>query len=87
MCQISDNVSVNRKISKLLKIPHIPYKNHLLNSEVNLMTSKSNALTNVLKSVQKTIREFEGSLKNAIVQHNLCTLKPICIIKKMVWET
>ena len=77
ICQIADNAAVNQKIAKLLSIPHIPCKNHLLNSEVNYMTSKSNELSDVLESVQKTMRQCKKSLRNAAVLRNLTTLKPI----------
>ena len=39
MCNTADNARVNGKTGKMLKIPHVPFKNNLLNSEVNSMVS------------------------------------------------
>ena len=50
ICQTADNTSVNKKTAELLGIVHVPCKNHVLNSEVYLMTSSSSELTQVLKS-------------------------------------
>ena len=34
VCQTADNATVNKKVARLLGIPHIPCNNHLFNSEV-----------------------------------------------------
>ena len=36
--QTTNNSDVNENVAQLLVSVHIPYKNHLLNSEVNLIT-------------------------------------------------
>ena len=49
------------------------------------MNSKSNELAVVLESVQTTMRQCKGSLKNAAMLRNLCTLKPI-LYNKTRWS-
>lgn len=49
--QTADNAAVNKQIAELLKIVHIPCKNHLLNSEVNYMTYRLPELKQILESV------------------------------------
>ena len=40
-CETSENSDVNTRAAKLMGIPHIPCKNHLLSSEVEIMVSYS----------------------------------------------
>ena len=49
MCNTADNARVNGKTGKMLKIPHVPFKNNLLNSEVNSMVASTTDLHKKLK--------------------------------------
>ena len=68
---------VNKKIAKLLQIPHVTCKNHVLNLEVNHMTKTNMALHEVLNSVHGTMLSCKQKLRNGALLRNLTDLKPI----------
>ena len=76
ICQTADNVSTNKKVAKLLGIPHIPCSNHLLNSETQYMISNAPVLANVLDSIHETMVGVKGSIKNTAVLRSLTNLRP-----------
>jgi hypothetical protein len=85
LCQTADNCAVNSKIARLLNIPHIGCKNHLLNLEVNRMTDRSADLTDTIETVHNTMLQCKQRLKNAALLRNLVVLKPI-IHNKTRWS-
>ena len=52
MCQKADNARVDGKTSELLRIPRVPFKNHILNSKVNSMVAST-------PDLQKKLRQFK----------------------------
>ena len=76
MCQTADNASVNKKVARLLGIPHIPCNNHLFNSEVQYMVTHNNGLKAVLDSIHGTMAAVKGSLESSAVLRLLTWLKP-----------
>ena len=49
MCQTAEISRVNGKIGELFQIPHVPCKNNLLNSRVNLMVESTPDLHKKIK--------------------------------------
>jgi len=77
ICQTCDNAPVNKKIAKLLQIPHVTCKSHALNLEVNYMTRLNHQLKTALNSVHETMLSCKQKLKNSALLRNLTDLKPI----------
>merc|ERR1719438_285642 len=71
-----DGAHVNVRTGHLLDIPYIKCYSHLLNLEVNLMTKNNMQLTNTIQSVQDTMTDIKGIIKNAAVLRNLIALAP-----------
>ena len=85
VCQTADNAAVNRRTARLLKIPHIPCKNHLLNSEVNVMINSDTALEATIDKVHQTFKDIKGSLKNMAVLRKLTIYVPV-LYNKTRWS-
>ena len=79
------NTPVKKWVAELLKIIHIPCKNHLLNSEVNYLTHRLLELRQILESVQNTRRQYMQRLYNSAVLRNLSTLKQL-MYNKTCWS-
>ena len=81
-CETSDNCSVNKKMARLMKKPHLACMNHLLSSEVEHMVDASRAegsalgVADVVDKVHKTMSDAKGSIKNAAVLRTLTKLRP-----------
>ena len=81
-CETSDNAGVNTRAAKLMGIPHIPCKNHLLSSEVENMVSCSReearilGVADIIDKVHQTMSKAKGSIKNAAVLRGLTHLRP-----------
>ena len=69
-------MSANKKVARILGIPHVTCNNHLFNSEVQYMVSNTNALKAVLDSIHDTMVAIKGSIKNLAVLRRLPKLKP-----------
>lgn len=74
-CAIADNTSTNKKVARLLGIPHVPCSNHLLNLDMKEWIAEDpiqgmlDEITNVMKQAR--------TLKNAAVLSTHTHLKPI----------
>ena len=64
------------KVARLLKIPHIPCSNHLLNNEVNAWVKDHETVRNTLDSVKRSMKAVKGSLKNTAVLRKMTRLAP-----------
>lgn len=73
----ADNVNVNKKIARLLNIPHVGYLSHKLNLEVNSMVTADPVLTETIASIHETMSNCRRKLKNRAMLRNLTTLSPI----------
>ena len=57
MYHTTDNARVNGKTGKLLKIPHVSFKNHLINSEVNPMVVSTPHLYPKIEGIQTKMKK------------------------------
>ncbi|KAI0559108.1 Ribonuclease H-like protein [Gracilaria domingensis] len=85
LCQTADNCAVNKKVAKLLGIPHVACKSHLLNLEVNHMVNITADLESTLTSVHETMTQCKQRLCNAALLRNIVNLKPI-VHNKTRWS-
>lgn len=76
-CQTIDSAAANKKTARLLSKPRAPCHNHLLQSEVNLMSDADAASRDAIDAARKTMKEYKGSIKNAAVLRNTTKRKPI----------
>ena len=76
LCQVGDNVSVNKRIATLLNIPHVGCLNHKLNLDVKEMLRCDQRMSNTLESVQRTMSQCRKRLKNRATLRNLTDLSP-----------
>lgn len=56
ICQTADDVAVNKKIARILGIPHIGCKNYLLALQVSKMVNNNPELQSAIQSVHKTMQ-------------------------------
>jgi hypothetical protein len=69
-------------MARLMRKPHIPCKNHLLSSEVELMVDLPRSegtelgVADVVDKVHKTMSDAKGSIKNTAVLRTLTHLRP-----------
>ena len=83
--QTADNAKVNVKTCKLLGIPHIPCKNHLLNSEVNNMVETNRDMNDKIETVQKTMKQCKRSIKNMAILRKISDFSPV-LYNKTRWS-
>jgi hypothetical protein len=83
--QISDNVSANNQIAKLLGKPNGPCCNHHLQSQVNAMHD-ANRQHNAANSVHETMLSIRNSLVNSAILHRLVILRPTRVLCKPMWQ-
>ena len=69
--QTADNCSVNLKVAKLLRIPHMFLKNHILNLEVNMMVTQTQDLEQALITIHDTMAWCK---KKCSIAENPCEL-------------
>lgn len=74
---ISDNCSLNRKISKDCKKPLVGCLNHKLNLQVNKMVKGTPELEQQISSVHETMSAARGSIKNASILRKPTSLQPV----------
>lgn len=75
-CLIADNASVNKSVSRILNKPHIGCLSHKLHLDVWDMISNYQELSDVIDSVQNTMKGAR-TLKNAAVLRNITDLTPV----------
>ncbi len=68
---------MNKRIAKLLNIPHVGCLSHKLNLDVNRMIESDDVLSRTLDSVQKSMHECRTKLKNRALLRNITHLAPI----------
>lgn len=74
ICQIADNASVNRKLAKLLKVPHVGCLSHKFNLDVQDMISREANLKSLLENIKEVVNLARLSLKNAAVIRNMTSV-------------
>eukprot|EP00171_Calliarthron_tuberculosum_P003890 IDg3890t1 len=77
LCSIADNCSVNKRIARILNVPHVGCMSHKLSSEVNAMVRADASLENTIKSVQETMTTCKRRLTNRAILRNLTDLAPV----------
>ena len=69
---------------QLLKKPHNPYQNHLLQSEIGLMIENDKKLSDIISTVHGTMLEYKSRIKNRAVLRNL-TKQKLIISNAICW--
>lgn len=70
LCSIADNCDVNKKVARLLRVPHVGCLSHKLNLEVNHMVDSTS-------KVHETMMNCKCRLRNRDLQRNLTTMATI----------
>eukprot|EP00171_Calliarthron_tuberculosum_P000936 IDg936t1 len=55
LCSIADNCAVNKRLAKLLHVPHVGCMSHKLNSEVKEMVKIDKSLSKTIDSINETM--------------------------------
>lgn len=77
VCQISHTCRVNKKVAKLLCIPHVACKSHLLNLEVNYMVRMISDWDTTIVSVHAKMLQCKQHLQNPALLRNVIDLRPV----------
>eukprot|EP00171_Calliarthron_tuberculosum_P009475 IDg9475t1 len=77
VCQITDNCSVNSRISEILEIPLVNCTSHLLNLQVEAMVRQDADMKACIDSVHDTMSDCRSRLRNRAMLRNLPRLVPI----------
>ncbi len=85
VCQIADNCSTNRRIAKLMELPHVGCLSHKLHLDINDMITKDKRLETVIESIHRTIKSCKTSLVNPSLSRNVTSLSPV-IHNKTRWS-
>ena len=77
VCQIVDNCTLNKKVSKLLGIPMVGCHSHRLHLAARTMCEDDTIMASLLSSIGDTMRDCKGKLRNRAILRNLSALSPI----------
>eukprot|EP00171_Calliarthron_tuberculosum_P023569 IDg23569t1 len=77
LCSIADNCSVNKRLARLLRVPHVGCMSHKLNSEVKEMVRVDKSLERTVTSVHETMSNCKRRLTNRAMLRNLTDLSPV----------
>lgn len=77
LCTIGDNCAVNKRISRLLQVPHVGCMSHKLNLEVKAMVKRHHLLRSTIDSVQQTMSDCKRRLRNRAILRNLTRFTPV----------
>lgn len=77
LCTIGDNRVFNKRISRLLNVPHIGCMSHKLNLKVKAMVKRGNVLKSTIDSIHQTISDCKRHLRNRAILRNLTLLSPV----------
>ena len=77
VCLISDNCSVNLKISRLMELPHVGCLNHKLQLDIQDMIDSDSRLSHTINSIHQTMQKCKSSLKNRATLRKITDLSPI----------
>ena len=77
ICQIADNVSVNKRIAKILDIPHLGCLSYKLNLDMKRMFRNNDALRQEIDSVQAKMQECSMKIKNRALRRSITDLSPV----------
>ena len=77
ICSIADNCRVNKKIARLLGVPHVGSLSHKLNLELKAMVNSDRILSTTIDSIHSTMLNCKQKLKNRDMLRNLTALSPI----------
>ena len=75
-CAIADNTSTNKKIARLLQIPHVPCANHLLNLDMKSYLTDEEGVTSMIDQICDVMKQAK-SLTNAAVLTRYTAYKPV----------
>lgn len=67
-CAIADNTRTNKKIARLLQIPHVPCANYLLNLDMKSYLTNKESVTTMIKEVCEVMKQSK-TLTNVIQIH------------------
>ena len=84
-CSIADNTATNRKIAKILNVPHVGCNNHKYNLDIEDWVRSDELFKETLSSVALTMKEAKGSINNVAVLSEITDLKPI-LYNKTRWS-
>jgi len=85
LCFIADNAPVNKRIAKLIEVPHVGCLSHKLNLEVNLMVENDKSLSNSISSIATTMKNCKTRIKCRAMLRNLTHLSPL-LYNKTRWS-
>ena len=77
ICQTVDNTNVNKKISELLRVPHVGCSSYKLNLEATRLVSNDYMLSSTLSYIHDTMIDFKTKFKSRVFFRNLTPLNRV----------